>query len=267
MKTITKIATQKRAGRYNLDLDGHFAFGVSENIIAKFGLIKGRQLDAQMIETIKAAELVDQGLKIALNYLSPALRTTKQVRDRLKQKKVDDEVIDQVVAHLQGQQLLNDAVYAKHFVATKQIFNPKGPRGIAQELKQAGVAEEIVEEALSAYSEESQFDVALKMAEKMAKTHRRDSTVIRQQKVAQGLVQKGFSFDLANQVINELDLENDPEDEQENALRQAEKLANHHRRLPAKDRYYKVKTNLYAKGYRGEVIDWALEQIDFDDQE
>lgn len=93
MKTITKIATQKRDGRYNIELDGHFAFGLSENVLAKFGLLKGRQLDDAMIEELKQAEKVDQGLKIALNYLSPALRTVRQVKDRLKQKKVEEGLL------------------------------------------------------------------------------------------------------------------------------------------------------------------------------
>ncbi|GAO99716.1 recombination regulator RecX [Fructobacillus ficulneus] len=267
MQTITKIATQKQAGRYNLELDGRFAFGVSENVLAKFGLIKGRQLDPAMVEAIKAADKVDQGLKIALNYLSPALRTIKQVRDRLLAKKVEEEVVDQVIDHLVAQELLNDAVYAQHYVATKQAFNPKGPRGIAMDLAQAGVAEEIIDEALMAYSTENQIEVAVKLAEKAAKTHRRDSSVIRQQKVAQALVQKGFSFDIASQAISQIDLTNDEEDEQANALRQVEKLAHHHRRLPSKDRYYKVKGALYTKGFRGEMIDWALDQIDWEEEE
>ncbi|CAK1226963.1 RecX family transcriptional regulator [Fructobacillus tropaeoli] len=266
MKTITKIATQKRDGRYNIELDGHFAFGLSENVLAKFGLLKGRQLDDAMIEELKQAEKVDQGLKIALNYLGPALRTVRQVKDRLKQKKVEEGVIDQVINHLRQQGLLDDAVYAKHYVATKQVFNPKGPRGIAQDLKQAGVQEEIIETAILGFAEEDQVLVATKMAEKLARTHRRDSTVIRQQKVAQALVQKGFSYDLASQVINDLDIANDEDDEQENANKQAEKLARHHQRLAAKDRFYKVKQGLYAKGYRGEVIDQALETIDFEEE-
>jgi len=35
MKTITKIATQKKLGRYSIDLDKQFAFGVSESVLIK----------------------------------------------------------------------------------------------------------------------------------------------------------------------------------------------------------------------------------------
>lgn len=112
MAKITKISTQKRAGRYNLELDGRFAFGISENVLAKFGLMKGRELDKEEIERIKAADLVDQGLKVALNYLSPAIRTKKQVANRLKSKDIKEGVIDQVIDYLVEQKLLDDATYA-----------------------------------------------------------------------------------------------------------------------------------------------------------
>lgn len=265
MAKITKISTQKRAGRYNLELDGRFAFGISENVLAKFGLMKGRELDAETIERIKEADLVDQGLKAALNFLSPALRTEKQVKERLVKKEIDPSMIDQVVDHLKEQLLLDDATYAKAYVNTKQVFSPKGPRAIFMELKKAGVKEELIEDALVEYPEEAQLEVATKMAEKMARTHKRVSSRTRQQKVAQGLVQKGFSFDIASQAINGLDMDSDEEDELANASREAEKAARRLRSGTASERFYKVKSKLYAKGFTAETIDRALEELDFTD--
>ncbi|MBS9337762.1 recombination regulator RecX [Fructobacillus parabroussonetiae] len=263
MAKITKISTQKRAGRYNLELDGRFAFGISENVLAKFGLMKGRELDKEEIERIKAADLVDQGLKVALNYLSPAIRTKKQVADRLKSKDIKEGVIDQVIDYLVEQQLLDDATYARAYVNTKQVFSPKGPRAIAMELKKAGVAEPLIEAAMEEYPEEAQLEVAVKLAEKIARTHKRDSTRIRQQKTAQSLAQKGFSFDIASRAVNEIDIEADEEDKRENARKEAEKALRRQRTGTAKERYYKVKSKLYAKGYTGETIEWALEELDF----
>ncbi|MDD9138221.1 recombination regulator RecX [Fructobacillus sp. CRL 2054] len=266
MAKITKISTQKRAGRYNLELDGRFAFGISENILAKFGLMKGRELSKEEIERIKEANLVDQGLQIALNYLGPALHTEKQVRDRLKSKDIKEEIIDQVIDYLQGQLLLNDATYAKAYVNTKQFFSPKGPRAIAMDLKRAGVKDDLIEDALLEYPEEAQLEVATKMAEKIARTHKRDSTRIRQQKTAQSLAQKGFSFDIATAAINQIDIASDEEDEKANALKEAEKAARRQRTGTAKERYYKVKAKLYTKGFPSEVIDWALAELDFGEE-
>lgn len=265
MAKITRISTQKRAGRYNLELDGRFAFGISENVLAKFGLLKGRELSQEEIERIKQANLVDQGLKVAMNYLSPALRTKKQVKDRLLSKEIQADIADQVIDYLLTQQLLDDAIYAKAYVNTKQVFSPKGPRVIAMELKKAGVSDELIEDALANYAEEDQLAIAIKMAEKIAKSHRRDSNRIRQQKTAQALVQKGFSFEIASQAIDQIDLSVGDEDEMANALREAEKVARRQRTGTAKERYYKVKAKLYAKGFSGDIIEKTLEEMNFSD--
>ncbi|MDF7636995.1 recombination regulator RecX [Leuconostocaceae bacterium ESL0958] len=264
MKKITRISTQKRAGRYNIELDGHFAFGLSEAVLAKFGLMKGRTLDEALIAQIKEADQVDQALKIALNYLSPALRTVAQVRQKLSQKEVSAAIADQVVDYLQKQQLLDDASYAQHYVATKKRIQPKGPRVIAQDLHQAGVAEATIESALLSYSAEEQLAVAVKLAEKAARSHRRDAALVRRQKVTQALVQKGFSFEIAEEALTAVTVEADANEEAENALRQAEKMAHRQRRLSPKARYYQVKQKLYAKGFRGTALEQALDQIDWE---
>ncbi|MCT6822163.1 MAG: recombination regulator RecX, partial [Lactobacillus apis] len=41
MPIITKVSSQKRPGRYNIFLDGKYAFSASEQTIAKFVLLKG----------------------------------------------------------------------------------------------------------------------------------------------------------------------------------------------------------------------------------
>ncbi|MDY3702578.1 MAG: recombination regulator RecX, partial [Limosilactobacillus coleohominis] len=51
-KKITKIEAQKRKGRYNVYLDGKFAFPVAESVLIKFRLMKGVELDADQIAAI-----------------------------------------------------------------------------------------------------------------------------------------------------------------------------------------------------------------------
>lgn len=44
MPIISKISAQKKPGRYNIFLDGKYAFSASEQTVAKFVLLKGRKL-------------------------------------------------------------------------------------------------------------------------------------------------------------------------------------------------------------------------------
>ena len=133
MKTITKISTQKKAGRYNIDLDGKFAFGVAESVLIKFGLAKGRELDEALIAEIQTADDVARALKTALNYLNSQLRTEKQVRTKLADQEIPADIADQVIDQLKELRYIDDLAYAQAFYHTKQQLNSKGPTVISQE--------------------------------------------------------------------------------------------------------------------------------------
>ena len=49
---ITSITAQKRPGRFNVFLDGNYAFSVSEEVLVKFQLSKGKELDSADLEEI-----------------------------------------------------------------------------------------------------------------------------------------------------------------------------------------------------------------------
>ncbi|CAM3073197.1 recombination regulator RecX [Leuconostoc rapi] len=255
MKTITKIATQKKAGRYSIDLDKQFAFGVSESVLIKYGLAKGRELDDVLIEQIKHDDEVAKAFNIAINYLGHALRTIKQVKQKLTEKAVSETIQDQAITQLKNLGYLDDANYARHYVATKKLISPKGPNAIKMDLKQAGILEDDIVVALETYTYEEQIEIAQKMATKFANTYKRESTRAKQQKIIQALANKGFSFDVGQSVISELDFGNDDVTEFDNIKRQAEKLWHRYRNEPLSQRQYKTKSHLYTKGYHRETID------------
>ncbi|MDN6040204.1 MAG: recombination regulator RecX, partial [Lactobacillus sp.] len=41
---ITKVSAQRRPGRYNIFLDGKYAFSASEKTVSEFVLLKGKEL-------------------------------------------------------------------------------------------------------------------------------------------------------------------------------------------------------------------------------
>ena len=56
MAKISKIEAQKRQGRYNVYLDGHYAFPVAESVLVKFRLMRGVELDKDQVEAITTAD-------------------------------------------------------------------------------------------------------------------------------------------------------------------------------------------------------------------
>lgn len=271
VKTITKISTQKQAGRYNVDLDGKFAFGVAESVLIKFGLAKGRELDEALIEDIQAADEVARALKAALHYLSRQLRTQHQVRQKLIEQAIDERVIDTVMTQLQAQRYVDDAQYAQNFLNTQQQVNGKGPTVIRQGLLKVGVPEELIEKTLQHYTRADEIQHAQRWLEKLWQHYQRESLRQRQQKMIQALATKGFHFDVAQQVVQQFSEahsdDNLVEQELANVIRQAEKYWRRYAKLYESQRVFKTKQNLFAKGYRSEHIDEAIQRILHESQE
>ena len=60
---ITSITAQKRPGRFNVFLDGNYAFSVSEEVLVKFQLAKGKELDSADLEEIFEADDLAQEVR------------------------------------------------------------------------------------------------------------------------------------------------------------------------------------------------------------
>ncbi|MDD6865190.1 MAG: recombination regulator RecX, partial [Lactobacillus sp.] len=52
MAKISKIEAQKRPGRYNIYLDGKYAFSVAESVLIKYRLMKGMELDQSQLKAM-----------------------------------------------------------------------------------------------------------------------------------------------------------------------------------------------------------------------
>lgn len=187
---ITSITAQKRPGRFNV-LDGNYAFSVSEEVLVKFQLSKGKELDSADLEEIFKADDLSKALNKALDYLSYSLRTEKETRQKLAKEGLEDDIIETVVKKLTKMKLLNDSEYAKSYVRTMAKTTDKGPRFIANSLKEKGISLYDTEDALLEYPAEMQLKNALKLAEK---------TVAKSKKVIQRVQSKNYAS-LAQQGI------------------------------------------------------------------
>ena len=84
----------------------------------------------------------------ALTHVSATRKTEKQVRDFLSGKGYLPDVAEYVIEKMQGYGFLDDGEYAEAYV--ESVGKKKGGRLIKMQLKQKGVAEEVIDEALSA---------------------------------------------------------------------------------------------------------------------
>jgi regulatory protein len=265
MVHITKITTQKKPGRFNIFVnDGNsekYAFSVDEDVLIKYGMKKGMELDEFTQIEILYQDTVRKAFGTAIQYLAIRMRSEKEVKDYLKQKEIEESVIQEVIHRLYGLKYLNDEEFALAFMRTQINTTDKGPNVIKLELMEKGISESIIKSVQTEFTYDLQLSKVIQLCQKAQKKQRKDSTYIFEQKLKQALSRKGYSFSIIDEAMVELKDSLLNEDiELEAIKKQGEKAV----RKYGNDSY-KIKQFLYGKGFGMDQIEDYLNSLDHEE--
>ena len=207
MNTVTVIETQmKRKGRVKVFLDRGLAFSLSLPVAAEVGLHKGQTLSLPEIERLKSADRLQSSLNSALRFMSPRPRSEAEIRARLNRHGFDADTIQQVLAKLREQGLVNDVAFAQFWRENRENFRPLSRRLIELELKQKGVdAETIAETTAGVDDEPGAYRAAQRKARSLAGL---DYSSFRK-RLGAFLKRRGFDYELVNRTIDRVWQERD----------------------------------------------------------
>src|SRR5438874_1113807 len=102
--------------RINLYVDGRFLLGVNAAIVFQLGLQVEQELQPEQLEQLRSAELEQQALDRALNYLSFRPRSREEVRRYLRRKETPAAIIEAVMARLDNLDFVNDRAFASFWI-------------------------------------------------------------------------------------------------------------------------------------------------------
>lgn len=205
-KKITKIEAQKRKGRFNIYIDGKYALPMSEEVLIKFRVFKGMEVDKDLIEKFKHADDLSKLHSKALNYLAHNLRTEYEVRTKLAEISEDPDAIDRVIDQLIDQRLVNDAKYAESYVRTVVREEKNGPDWIRRHLKEKRVASDAIEAAIDhEFPEDEVLRIGVEVAKKQLKVHHQDAAKMAINKTKNLLIRRGFPYGDLDQIMDQLD--------------------------------------------------------------
>lgn len=264
MAVITKVSTQKRKGRYNIFLDDQYAFSVSEKTLTEYRLFKGIELDDDQIKKIKQADLDSKATELAMSFLSYQPRSMKEVSDYLEKHEIAPEAISNALQTLNELGYVDDKSYSELFIKNNLQVGKEGPKSIKQKLSRKGVDPLVIEDALSEFDNSDWQDAGIRLIHSL--THQTGKLASREikRKASTKLLSHGFSSDMTNEIVEQLDLENDESEQLEALKKQGIKVYKRYRDLDEFTRNQKVKRYLYQHGFSGNEIDTFLngEMID-----
>ncbi len=201
---ITKIEPQKKnKDRMSIYINEEFAFGVHKDIVFKFNLENGKEMDIDFIEKIIKTEEQNKANNYALKLLSYRPRSEKEIIDKMKRKGYGEEVIKGTINYLGNFGYINDKDFATEF--TKVKAGKFGRNRIKLELTRKGIDEKIIDEIIeSEFNEEIEYSNALEIAKKKIKSYKDDDRNAIYRKLGSYLQRRGYSYDIVTKVLREV---------------------------------------------------------------
>jgi regulatory protein len=137
----------------------------------------------------------------AVRYLGPRPRSLGEIRRHLRTKGFDDAAIDQAVDQLRGQRYIDDEAFARYWVEQRDVHRPRGQRAIVSELMQRGVAHEVIDLVMGERGAGVEVERAREAIRRPITRWMTLSDVDRKRKIHQYLTQRGFSYDVIEEVL------------------------------------------------------------------
>ena len=127
----------------------------------------------------------------------------------LKTRGVEDDVAQAIIFRLQEAGLVNDEEFAKAWAQSRHNHKKISKRIIAGELRQKGVMQIAIDQALDEIDDESEYRTAFSLAMRKYSTMSRLEPEVQVRRIQSLLQRKGFSFSTISRVIRELGVQSD----------------------------------------------------------
>jgi len=151
---ITALKVQKSdTARVTVFVNGQRAFVVGVDVAAT--LRKGEELSESKLEALKRADERNRAYQAAVRFLGFRARSEMELEGYLIRKGYRRETARKTIDRLVQETYLDDRAFARLWIENRERFRPRGAYALRCELKQKGVADEIIENALVDFDEEN----------------------------------------------------------------------------------------------------------------
>jgi regulatory protein len=195
-RVVTGLKAQKKNHqRVNIYLDGEFAFGLSRFVAAWLRI--GQEIDQEKIESLLAEDAREVAYQQALNFLRYRERSKAEVRNYLARQDIPEVTIEEIISRLQERNLIDDQRFARLWAENRADFHPRSRRVISLELRQKGVPNADIDQAISQVDDdELAYQAALKYAGKLGPLSWQEF----RQKLFGYLSRRGFNYETTTQA-------------------------------------------------------------------
>lgn len=143
----------------------------------------------------------EKAYNYAIKYLKN-IKTKKDVYDYLIRKGFSDEDTSEVCDYIEEVGLVDDDLYVKFFVEDSFRIKNKGARKIVYELKQRGIDDDKIEEAIEEASDMEYEALKEAYERKLEATKSETDPYKRKNKIIRFLISRGFDYSDIKDIVD-----------------------------------------------------------------
>ena len=146
-----------------------------------------------------------QARNIVLNQLNFMPRSRKELETALAKRHIEPDVAKSVLDRFEEIGMVDDAAYAELLIRSRCNTKRVSRSVLRQQLRQKGVDQVIIEEALLVVSDADELRMATELVERKARAMSRLEPEVRKRRLFGLLARKGYNTSIALRVIQDLE--------------------------------------------------------------
>jgi regulatory protein len=165
---------------------------------------KQRSLQSNFFSSDADEKQVEAARKIALRLLTRAMRTRRDIEDKLASRGFSESVVASVSERLESVGLIDDAEYAGAFLRTNLRLRPRSYRLLRSDLIKKGVSSELANSAVRESSQTvPETSIAREVLTKAFHRYGKLPDRERRRKLFSFMARRGFSLETISEVLEE----------------------------------------------------------------
>ena len=171
--------------------DGQKVAKLSESFESRFGADDER-------------DYVGAAQTICLNALAVRAKSRGELAAQLKRRGIPLDVANDVLDRLERSKLVDDLEFARVWSRTRLSSKKISKRVLAQELRKKEVAEDLIAIALDEISTDDEYEAALQLGERKARSLANYEQDVRERRITSALARKGYNYSIISRVLKEI---------------------------------------------------------------
>ncbi len=193
---ITKIERAKRnKEKVNIFIDEKFSLSTYDQLLLKFDLFSGKEVDDNLIENLKKETQIYDSKRYLYNIISRKRYTEQKLREKLLIRKVDKEIIETLILEFKNNGLIDDISYLKDYLDYLSSQKKYSKREIENKIFskfKGNVDRNYIKDFLDSYDEKDVLQNLLKREKNL------------DEKVIQRYYRKGFDYETLKEMFDNL---------------------------------------------------------------